>query len=84
MDCFRQTRSQTIIRRLKRLNMGSLLMSYSRYLRLGEVQKVWQTILLKEKIPINDLVTILETSQDYGNNNQEAEFAKQKTRAANH
>src|SRR5690625_5196366 len=35
-------------------------------LRLGEVQKVLQN-LLKENIPINDLVTILETLADYGN-----------------
>ncbi|WP_084140193.1 flagellar biosynthesis protein FlhA [Lacticigenium naphthae] len=34
-------------------------------LRLGEVQKVLQN-LLKEDIPINDLVTILETLADYG------------------
>ena len=34
-------------------------------LRLGEVQKVLQN-LLKEQIPINDLVTILETLADYG------------------
>lgn len=35
-------------------------------LRLGEVQKVLQN-LLAENIPINDLVTILETLADYGN-----------------
>ncbi|MEG2255104.1 MAG: flagellar biosynthesis protein FlhA, partial [Vagococcus sp.] len=34
-------------------------------LRLGEVQKVLQN-LLREQIPINDLVTILETLADYG------------------
>ena len=34
-------------------------------MRLGEVQKVLQN-LLKEQIPINDLVTILETLADYG------------------
>lgn len=41
-------------------------------LRLGEVQKVLQN-LLKENIPINDLVTILETLADYGNTTKEAE-----------
>lgn len=34
-------------------------------MRLGEVQKVLQN-LLDEKIPINDLATILETLADYG------------------
>lgn len=34
-------------------------------MRLGEVQKVLQN-LLKEQIPINDLVTILETLADFG------------------
>lgn len=34
-------------------------------MRLGEVQKVLQN-LLEEKIPINDLATILETLADYG------------------
>ena len=42
-------------------------------LRLGEVQKVLQN-LLKENIPINDLVTILETLADYGNTTKEAEM----------
>ncbi|WP_414838994.1 flagellar biosynthesis protein FlhA [Carnobacterium sp. TMP28] len=42
-------------------------------LRLGEVQKVLQN-LLKENIPINDLVTILETLADYGNTTKEAEL----------
>ena len=34
-------------------------------MRLGEVEKVLQN-LLEEKVPINDLVTILETLADYG------------------
>lgn len=41
-------------------------------LRLGEVQKVLQS-LLKENIPINDLVTILETLADYGNITKDSE-----------
>lgn len=41
-------------------------------LRLGEVQKVLQN-LLKENIPINDLVTILETLADYGNITKDTE-----------
>src|SRR5699024_1421783 len=41
-------------------------------LRLGEVQKVLQN-LLKENIPINDLVTILETLADYGNTIKDTE-----------
>ena len=41
-------------------------------LRLGEVQKVIQN-LLKEGIPINDLVTILETLADYGNLTKDTE-----------
>lgn len=42
-------------------------------LRLGEVQKVLQN-LLKESIPINDLVTILETLADYGNTTKDIEM----------
>lgn len=42
-------------------------------LRLGEVQKVIQN-LLKEGIPINDLVTILETLADYGNLTKDTEM----------
>lgn len=42
-------------------------------LRLGEVQKVLQN-LLKENIPINDLVTILETLADYGNTTKDTEM----------
>lgn len=41
-------------------------------LRLGEVQKVLQN-LLKEGVPINDLVTILETLADYGNITKDSE-----------
>lgn len=41
-------------------------------LQLGEVQKVLQR-LLSENIPINDLVTILETLADYGNNTKDPE-----------
>lgn len=42
-------------------------------LRLGEVQKVLQN-LLKEGVPINDLVTILETLADYGNITKDSEM----------
>lgn len=41
-------------------------------LQLGEVQKVLQR-LLDEQIPVNDLVTILETLADYGNTTKDAE-----------
>ena len=41
-------------------------------MRLGEVQKVLQN-LLKEQIPINDLVTILETLADYGTATKDVE-----------
>ncbi|MGB3160678.1 MAG: flagellar biosynthesis protein FlhA [Carnobacterium sp.] len=50
-------------------------------LRLGEVQKVLQN-LLKENIPINDLVTILETLADYGNTTKEAEMLTEYVRQA--
>ena len=50
-------------------------------LRLGEVQKVLQN-LLKENIPINDLVTILETLADYGNTTKEAELLTEYVRQA--
>ncbi|AEB30636.1 flagellar biosynthesis protein FlhA [Carnobacterium sp. 17-4] len=50
-------------------------------LRLGEVQKVLQN-LLKESIPINDLVTILETLADYGNTTKDIEMLTEHVRQA--
>ncbi|MFL2104947.1 flagellar biosynthesis protein FlhA [Desemzia sp. FAM 23991] len=50
-------------------------------LRLGEVQKVLQN-LLKEHIPINDLVTILETLADYGNTTKDTEVLTEYVRQA--
>lgn len=50
-------------------------------LRLGEVQKVLQN-LLKESIPINDLVTILETLADYGNTTKDSEMLTEYVRQA--
>lgn len=50
-------------------------------LRLGEVQKVLQS-LLKEHIPINDLVTILETLADYGNTTKDTEVLTEYVRQA--
>lgn len=50
-------------------------------LQLGEVQKVLQR-LLNENIPINDLVTILETLADYGNNTKDAETLTEYVRQA--
>ena len=50
-------------------------------LRLGEVQKVLQN-LLKEGIPINDLVTILETLADYGNVTKDTEMLTEYVRQA--
>lgn len=50
-------------------------------LRLGEVQKVLQN-LLKENIPINDLVTILETLADYGNTTKDTEMLTEYVRQA--
>jgi flagellar biosynthesis protein FlhA len=48
-------------------------------LRLGEVQKVLQN-LLKEQIPINDLVTILETLADYGTATKDVEVLTEHVR----
>lgn len=50
-------------------------------LQLGEVQKVLQH-LLKENIPINDLVTILETLADYGNTTKDPEALNEYVRQA--
>lgn len=50
-------------------------------MRLGEVQKVLQN-LLEENIPINDLVTILETLADYGNITQDVETLTEYVRQA--
>lgn len=50
-------------------------------LRLGEVQKVLQN-LLREDIPIVDLVTILETLADYGNTVKETEVLTEYVRQA--
>lgn len=46
---------------------------------LGEVQKVLQN-LLKEKVPINDMVTILETLADYGTMTKDIELLTEYTR----
>lgn len=48
-------------------------------MRLGEVQKVLQN-LLKEQIPINDLVTILETLADYGTATKDVEILTEHVR----
>ncbi|WP_314209181.1 flagellar biosynthesis protein FlhA [Vagococcus salmoninarum] len=48
-------------------------------MRLGEVQKVLQN-LLKEQIPINDLVTILETLADYGTTTKDSEILTEHVR----
>lgn len=50
-------------------------------MRLGEVQKVLQN-LLKENIPINDLVTILETLADYGSLTKDSETLTEYVRQA--
>ncbi|AQP54576.1 flagellar biosynthesis protein FlhA [Vagococcus penaei] len=50
-------------------------------MRLGEVQKVLQN-LLKEQIPINDLVTILETLADYGTMTKDSEILTEHVRQA--
>lgn len=48
---------------------------------LGEVQKVLQN-LLKERVPINDLVTILETLADYGTMIKDSEVLTEHVRQA--
>ncbi|WP_051258430.1 flagellar biosynthesis protein FlhA [Atopococcus tabaci] len=48
---------------------------------LGEVQKVLQN-LLREDVPINDLVTILETLADYGNSTKDTETLTEYVRQA--
>ncbi|MEQ3450953.1 flagellar biosynthesis protein FlhA [Enterococcus cecorum] len=50
-------------------------------IRLGEVQKVLQN-LLDEKIPINDLATILETLADYGLVTKDTEMLTEYVRQA--
>ncbi|MDC7953960.1 flagellar biosynthesis protein FlhA [Liquorilactobacillus mali] len=50
-------------------------------LRLGEVEKVLQN-LLEEKIPINDLTTILETLADYGSVTKDTEVLTEYVRQA--
>ena len=50
-------------------------------LRLGEVQKVLQN-LLKEQIPITDMVTILETLADYGTTVKDSELLTEYVRQA--
>lgn len=50
-------------------------------MRLGEVQKVLQN-LLDEKIPINDLATILETLADYGLVTKDGEMLTEYVRQA--
>lgn len=50
-------------------------------LQLGDVQKVLQR-LLKEAVPITDLVTILETLADYGNTTKDHETLTEYVRQA--
>jgi len=50
-------------------------------LSLGEVQKVLQN-LLREYVPINDLVTILETLADYGTTTKDVELLTERVRFA--
>lgn len=50
-------------------------------LRLGEVQKVLQN-LLKENIPITDMVTVLETLADYGTTVKDIELLTEYVRQA--
>ena len=50
-------------------------------LRLGEVQKVLQN-LLKENVPITDMVTILETLADFGNTVKDTELLTEYVRQA--
>jgi flagellar biosynthesis protein FlhA len=50
-------------------------------LSLGIVQKVLQN-LLKERVPIRDMVTILETLADYGNMTKDAEILTEYVRFA--
>ncbi|SFV41303.1 flagellar biosynthesis protein FlhA [Ligilactobacillus acidipiscis] len=50
-------------------------------LRLGEVEKVLQN-LLEEKVPINDLSTILETLADYGTVTKDTETLTEYVRQA--
>lgn len=50
-------------------------------LSLGEVQKVLQN-LLRERVPINDLVTILETLADYAPNTKDIELLTEYVRTA--
>lgn len=50
-------------------------------LRLGEVEKVLQN-LLEEKVPINDLATILETLADYGTVTKDTETLTEYVRQA--
>ncbi|WP_373768589.1 flagellar biosynthesis protein FlhA [Jeotgalibaca porci] len=50
-------------------------------LRLGEVQKVLQN-LLREQIPITDMVSILETLADYGTTVKETELLTEYVRQA--
>jgi flagellar biosynthesis protein FlhA len=50
-------------------------------LSVGEIQKVLQN-LIKEHVPIRDLVTIFETLADYGKMSRIADFLTERVRAA--
>lgn len=50
-----------------------------RYLSLGDVQKVLQN-LIREKVPIRDLVGIFETLADYGKVTQSPDFLSERAR----
>ncbi len=56
---------QALVENAKRINQAAVEELVPNVLQLGEIQKVLQH-LLRERVPIRDMVTILETMADFG------------------
>jgi len=71
---------RTILDRLQE-QYSAVVEEVQKQLTLGEIHKVLQ-LLLREKISIRDMVSILETISDYASVNKDATFLTEKARQA--
>lgn len=72
---------QTLIENAKAVNEAAVTELIPNVLQLGDVQKVLQH-LLRERVPIRDMVTILETMADFGSRVKDPEQLGELVRAA--
>jgi flagellar biosynthesis protein FlhA len=72
---------QTLIENAKSINEAAVTELVPNILQLGDVQKVLQH-LLRERVPIRDMVTILETMADFGTRIKDPDQLGELVRAA--